>query len=78
MPTTVEELTREATALSEDQRLTLAHQILCSVEPPVTVEIEKIWEQEIRDRIERYKKGKAITVPAEEVFAEIDSLLQKK
>jgi putative addiction module component (TIGR02574 family) len=78
MSATVEKLTRDAIELLEDQRLTLAHQILCSVEPPATAAIEKAWEQEISDRIKRYREGKATTVAAEEVFAEIDSLLQKK
>ncbi len=77
MAATVDALTEEARALPEDQRLTLAHRILATVEPPITAEIEEAWEQEISARIQEFRTGKSKAVPAEEVFAELDAALEK-
>lgn len=77
MPATLEQLTREAVALSQDQRLTLAYRILSTLEPPPSAAIEEAWEREIAERIKRFKEGASETIPAEEVFAELDTFLQK-
>ena len=40
--------------------------------PPITFEIEEAWEQEISARIKKFKEGKSKSIPADEVFAELD------
>jgi len=71
----VESIASEALLLPKDQRLTLAHRILSSVEPQVDPEAESAWDAEIRDRIKRYDAGQAQAIPAKEVFNDLDKKL---
>lgn len=75
MRATVDELTERAASLPTEQRLTLACRILATIEPPPTAAVEQAWDREIRDRITKFKKGVSRSIPAEEVFAELDPLL---
>jgi putative addiction module component (TIGR02574 family) len=77
MRATVEGLTKEAIDLPEDQRLTLAYRILSTLEPPISAEIEEAWEREISGRITKFREGKSKSIPADEVFAELDDALKK-
>lgn len=77
MPATVDGLAQQANDLPEDQRLTLAFRILSTLEPPLSAEIEQAWEREIRDRIKKFREGKSKSIPADEVFAELDADLKK-
>jgi putative addiction module component (TIGR02574 family) len=73
----VDNIIAEAIQLPPDQRLTVAHRLLSSVEPEPTDEIEAVWEAEIQDRIARYDAGAVRSIPAAEVFLELDRHLQK-
>ena len=75
MSGSVDFLTLEAMDLPPDQRLTLAHRILSSVEPTASPEIDAAWDTEIRNRIARYDTEGAHSIPAVEVFAELDRRL---
>jgi len=77
MAESVETLAQEAMQLPPDQRLTLAHKILSSVEPAASPELEVLWDTEIRARIARYDGGEARGIPASEVFAELDRRLAR-
>ena len=77
MAGSIETLVSEAMQLPPDQRLTLAHRILSSVEPVVSNEIDAAWDTEIRKRIARYDAGEVGGIPAAEVFAEIDRRLRR-
>jgi putative addiction module component (TIGR02574 family) len=77
MATSIEVLTEQALHLPEDQRLTLACQILSSVEPASTPEVEAAWDEEIRKRIAKFDAGESAAVPASEVFDEIERRLGK-
>jgi len=77
MAATVDELIQEALDLPVDQRISLAHKILASIEPPPTSAIESAWDEEIRRRIARYDAGQSKGIPAEEVFAEVERRLTK-
>ena len=77
MPINVDAVVAEAMQLSEDQRLTLAHRLLSSVEPASNPEVEAAWDAEIRERICRYDEGKSIAIPATRVFKEIDQRLAR-
>lgn len=72
MAESVDTLAEEAMQLPPDQRLTLAHKILSSVEPASSPELEAVWDTEIRARIARYDGGETRGIPASEVFAELD------
>ena len=69
-----ETLTTEALTLPPDQRMTLACQLLESVEPAPTPEVDLAWETEITRRIARFRSGESVPVPASEVFAMLDQI----
>ena len=75
MSETVDSIVAEAVQLPPDQRLTLAHRILSSVEPESSAAMDAAWDREIRGRIARYDAGVVRTIPASEVFAELDRRL---
>lgn len=77
MAGSIEILISEAMQLPPDQRLTLAHRILSSVEPAASSEVDAAWDAEIRERIDRYDSGGARSIPAAEVFAEVDQRLRR-
>ena len=72
----LEYIESEAILLPKDQRLTLAHRILSSLEPAAGAEVDVAWEEEIRERIKRYDAGLAVGIPGAEVFKELDKRLK--
>ena len=75
---TVNKILQEAKNLPDDQRLTLAHQLLMLGEPQFSQNIENSWDSEIRDRIARYDRGEIQTRSAEDVLADIDRKLRNE
>ena len=75
MKSSIDTIASEAMQLPEHERLTLAHRILASVEPGEAPEVERLWEVEIRARIARYDAGGGASIPAAQVFAELDKKL---
>jgi putative addiction module component (TIGR02574 family) len=71
----LESIASEALLLPKDQRFTLAHRILSSVEPEAEPEVEAAWDAQIRERIRRYDAGQTAGLPGREVFAELDKKL---
>jgi len=76
MSETVDSIVAEAVQLPPDQRFTVAHRILSSVEPEPSGDHDIAWDQEIRRRLARYDAGEARTLPASEVFAELERRLR--
>ena len=72
---TLERVAADALELPKDQRFTLAHRVLSSLEPASDASVEAAWDGEIRERIRRYDAGQALTVSGAEVFAELDERL---
>jgi len=72
----VETIAAEALLLPTDQRFTLAHRILASIEPEIEPGAESAWDTEIRERIRRYDAGLCSGIPGPEVFAELDKKLR--
>jgi hypothetical protein len=77
MNPSIDTIASEAMLLPEGQRLTLAHRILASVEPPLEVGIPALWEAEIRERIRKYDSGLSAGIPGSQVFAELDEKLKR-
>lgn len=73
---TVEEIRKEAMALSAGERASLAHDLILSLEGPDAYELSPEQEAEIRRRVRKVKRGKAAGRPAAEVFAEIEAKLK--
>ncbi len=72
----VDNIAADALLLPKDQRFTLAHRILSSVEPEMEPGSEVAWDTEIRERINRYDAGLSSSIPGREVFAELDKKLK--
>ena len=72
----LEAIASEALLISKDQRFTLAHRILSSIEPDRTGEAEAAWDMEIRERIKKYDAGLTSGIPGQEVFSELDKKLK--
>lgn len=77
MSEAIDTIVSEAVRLPTDQRLTLAHRILTSVEPEESSETDAAWDNEIRERIARHDAGEVRSIPAAEVFGELDRRLQR-
>jgi putative addiction module component (TIGR02574 family) len=73
----IDTIAAEALLLPKDQRFTLAHRILSSVEPEMDPAAEAAWDAEIRERIKRYDAGVSKGVPGSDVFAELDKKLSR-
>jgi putative addiction module component (TIGR02574 family) len=77
MAATLENIASEALLLPQDQRLTLAHRILASLEPVQETGADAEWDAEIRERIKKYDAGLVTGHAGPEVFAELDKKLKK-
>ena len=73
---TMEQIRKEALALSAGERAGLAHDLILSLEDPDAYELSPDQEAEIHRRVRMVKKGKAAGRPAAEVFAEIEARLK--
>ena len=71
MATTFDAVTHDALILSPDQRLTLARQLLESVDLEPEPGAEAAWEAEIVRRIARFKSGESNPISAGAVFARL-------
>ncbi len=71
----LETVVADALELPKDQRFTLAHRILSSLEPEPDASVETAWDNEIRERIRRYDAGQTAAISGVEVFAELDRRL---
>jgi putative addiction module component (TIGR02574 family) len=70
MTEAVQELYRQASALSEAERAELAYSLLSSLEPEEEG-AEEAWRAEIARRVAQIRSGQAVGRPVEEVLAEL-------
>ncbi len=75
MQRTIDILINDALQLPPEQRVTLAHRLLSSIEPKENV--EALWDSEIQRRINAYDEGRSETIPAADVFETIAKRLTK-
>ncbi|GAB1232787.1 hypothetical protein UT4_12530 [Ferrigenium sp. UT4] len=76
----LEELENQALQLSPNERGELIHRLIVSLEgePEDSPEaIAKAWDEEIARRVADMDAGKAVWIPAEEVFARLDAIIEK-
>lgn len=74
MPMTREELEARARQLPREERARLAETLISSLDDEA--EVERAWDEEIRRRLQELDAGSVETVPGEEVFAELDKLVE--
>ena len=73
MATPFENVAEQALSLTVPERLRLATELLESVEPNESEEIERAWEEEIQRRIAEMKAGNAKGRPWDDIKREFDS-----
>ena len=73
----IDTLTNDALTLPEDQRLTLAHRLLSSLEPQEVREVGTAWDTEIQRRIQAYDQDHVKSISASQVFREVDERLER-
>lgn len=69
MPHSLDEITREAQALSEGDRARLAAVMLKSLHP-LDANTAAAWEREIEARVAAFDRGEAPACPVADIFAE--------
>lgn len=74
MPMTREQIEAEARRLPREERARLAEALISSLDEEG--EVEREWAAEIRRRVQELRSGAVETISAEEVFAELDELLE--
>lgn len=72
MPTQAEHILAEALELSPVARAELVENILSSFEFKARNTIDTLWAQEAEDRIDAFERGEMSTIPAKDIFAEIE------
>ena len=75
----LEVLENQALQLSPKERGELIHRLIVSLEsePEDTPEaIAKAWDEEIARRVADMDAGKTVWIPAEEVFARLDAIIE--
>lgn len=80
MATILEELEEQALHLSPKERGQLIHRLIVSLEgtPEDTPEaIAQAWDEEIARRVADMDAGKTVWIPADEVFARLDAIIEK-
>ncbi len=70
---TMEQVRKEAMALSARERASLAHDLIVSLEDAAAYESSPEQEAEIRRRVQMVRKGEAAGRPAAQVFAVIEA-----
>ena len=74
MPMSREQIEAEARRLPREERARLAEALISSLDEEV--EVERAWADEIRRRVQELRNGTVETISAEDVFAELDDLLE--
>jgi putative addiction module component (TIGR02574 family) len=76
----LEDMESQALQLSPKERGELIHRLIVSLEgePEDTPEaIAQAWDEEIERRVADMEAGKTVWIPAEEVFARLDAIIDK-
>jgi putative addiction module component (TIGR02574 family) len=68
-----EHIEADALRLPREERARLAEALITSLDEES--KIERAWSAEIKRRVEELRSGAIGSIPAEEVFAELDDLL---
>jgi putative addiction module component (TIGR02574 family) len=58
----------DALSLPPRSRAKLAERLLESLEDPKQKEIDRLWADEVEDRIDAYERGELKAIPGQEVF----------
>jgi putative addiction module component (TIGR02574 family) len=68
MPTLLNDVLPMTSDLELADRAKLAEYLLLSLEEPNAKELESLWLSEAKRRLEGYRSGESLAIPADEVF----------
>ena len=68
MSALLDELSKMARTLAQEERAQLAQELMESTDQESDPEVAQAWETEIASRVARYERGQAKLIPASEVF----------
>lgn len=71
MPQTLEQIKSEAGNLTPEERAELAQYLLSTLDEESEADVTAAWNAELARRAEKIKSGKAVGIPAEQVFADL-------
>jgi putative addiction module component (TIGR02574 family) len=74
MRSIIEDLESAAMQLTRAERARLAERLIASLDEDV--EIEQVWAEEVRRRVEELQSGAVQSIPGEQVFAELKDLFR--
>lgn len=66
----VKALSEQARKLTPEERIALIEDLQRSLQP-TDPEIDRLWAEEAKDRLEAYRRGEIDAIPLEEVIASI-------
>jgi putative addiction module component (TIGR02574 family) len=72
MPKHGKQILAEALKLPPVERAELVEDLLSSFEFQSRTAVDALWAEEAEDRIDAFERGEMSTIPAKEVFAEIE------
>lgn len=72
----IKEIEAEALSLSSEDRASLAHRLLLSLEEVSNPEFERLWAEESLRRAAQVDSGKANSIPGDEVAQKARALLR--
>ena len=72
----IEQIAEAALALPSDARVLLADRLVESLDPLTDQDVRGAWAAESVRRLDDIRSGKIKTIPAEEVFSRIRSILK--
>jgi putative addiction module component (TIGR02574 family) len=76
MSTLLDDLERQARALTPQEKATLARILIAELDPALDVEIEQLWIAEAQRRYRAFLNGELKALPGDEVMAKARSRLQ--
>ena len=73
----LDDVLKDALVLDASERAALAEKLLASLDEHLDeAEIERLWVREAECRLEAYRAGRTIPVPAQQVHAKAEKLLR--
>lgn len=74
MPTSLQSIEAEAMKLSPTERAELGARLIASTAP--SRELSPAWKAEVSRRVADMQAGRTKAIPAEQMFAEVDALIE--
>jgi len=76
MSTLLDELERQARALTQREKATLARILIEELDPSLDAEVEELWIAEAQRRYEAFRNGELEALPGDEVMSRARRRLQ--